>query len=152
MSYLRIVLSALVLSLSISSIGCAVFFSPGSGDKTNRNGRPGQLPQVTAADEMAARARLIAIAKAEAQYQFEADGEYATLEQLIQKGFVGDPSQGQLARYKFDITLRPHGFDATAVPETYRVTGDRSFFIDESLVLRAADKHGQKATAQDPPA
>jgi len=145
----RMILTATILASSASLPGCAVFIS---GGEDSRNSRPAQLPQVTAADEMFARVRLIAIAKAEAQYQFDADGEYGTLEQLIQKGFIVDPSQGQVARYKFEIRLRPHGFDATAVPEKYGVTGDRSFFIDESNTIRAADKRGEKATAQDPPA
>jgi hypothetical protein len=145
----RTILMAMILALSASVAGCAVFIG---GSDDNRNGRPAQLPQVTAADEMFARVRLIAIAKAEAQYQFDADGEYGTLEQLIQKGFIVDPAQGQVARYKFEIRLRPHGFDATAVPEKYGVTGDRSFFIDETNTIRAADKRGEKATAQDPPA
>lgn len=146
---LRMIARAMIFALSVPLLGCAVLLG-GSGD--NKNERPAQLPQVTAADEMFARVRLIAIAKAEAQYQFEADGEYGTLEQLIQKGFIVDPSQGQVARYKFEIALRPHGFDATAVPEKYGVTGDRSFFIDESNTIRAADKKGGKATVQDPPA
>jgi len=144
----RIILAAALLGSSVWLAGCAVALS----GRENKNERPAQLPQVTAADEMFARVRLIAIAKAEAQYQFEADGEYATLEQLIQKGLVADPSQGQVARYKFEITLRPHGFDATAVPEKYGVTGERSFFIDETNTIRAADKRGEKATAKDPPA
>src|SRR5262249_12849320 len=144
----RIILAAVLLCWSVCLPGCAALLNK----PENKNDRPAQLPQVTAADEMFARVRLIAIAKAEAQYQFEADGQYGTLEQLIQKGFIADPSQGQVARYKFEINLRPHGFDATAVPEKYGVTGDRSFFIDETNTLRAADKSGEKATAKDPPA
>src|SRR5260370_32945760 len=145
----RITLTVIIFASSLPLLGCAVFLN---GSSDNKNERPAQLPQVTAADEMFARVRLIAIAKAEAQYQFDADGEFGTLEQLIEKGFIVDPSKGQVARYKFEIKLRPHGFDATAVPEKYGVTGDRSFFIDESNTIRAAFKHGEKATAQDPPA
>lgn len=147
----RILLTGALFCSSVSLSGCVALLS-GSENKQNKNDRPAQLPQVTASDEMVARVRLIAIAKAEAQYQFEADGEYGTLEQLIQKGLIADASKGQIARYKFEVTLRPHGFDATAVPEKYGVTGDRSFFIDETNTIRAADKHGEKATAKDPPA
>jgi hypothetical protein len=145
----RNILSAIVFASSLLLLGCAAVLNSGG---SNKNERPAQLPQVTAADEMFARVRLIAIAKAEAQYQFEADGEFATLEQLIQNGFIVDPSKGQVARYKFEIKLRSHGFDATAVPEKYGVTGNRSFFIDETTTIRAADRGGEKATAQDPPA
>jgi hypothetical protein len=145
---LRNTLAIITVALSFPLFGCAVLLS--SGD--DKNHRPAQLPQVTASDEMVAKLRLISIAKAELQYQFDADGEYGTLEQLIQKGLLVDPSKGQLARYRFEVTLQPHGFEATAVPEQYGVTGDRSFFIDQTNVIRAADKHGEKATAQDPPA
>jgi hypothetical protein len=145
---LRTTTTAILLALSFPLFGCAIFI----GNSDDKNQPPAQLPQVTASDEMFARVRLIAIAKAEVQYQLDADGEYGTLEQLISKGLVGDPSKGQLARYKFEITVRAHGFEATAVPEKYGVTGDRSFFIDETNVIRAADKHGEKATVQDPPA
>jgi len=144
----RIILAGTLLGSIACLAGCAALVS----NSKNKNDRPAQLPQVTAADEMFARVRLIAIAKAEAQFQFEADGEYGTLQQLIQKGLIVDPSHGQVARYKFEITLRPHGFDATAVPEKYGVTGNRSFFIDETYTLRAADKGGEKATVKDPPA
>jgi hypothetical protein len=147
---LRILLTASIFVLSVSLLGCMVLLD--SGDSKNKNERPAQLPQVTAADEMSAKVRLISIAKAETLYQAETGGEYATLEALIQKGLVADPSRGQFAWYKFEVKLRPNGFDATAVPEKYGVTGTRSFFIDETNTLHAADKNGEKATAQDPPA
>jgi hypothetical protein len=144
---LRILLTVVIASMSFSAFGCAGLVGSSSD---NKNARPAQLPQVTAADEMVAKVKLLAIAEAEERYQVEADGEYATMDQLVQKGMFNDPSKGQLARYKFDIHVRPHGFDATAVPENYGVTGDRSFFIDETKTIRAADKHGEKATVQDP--
>lgn len=109
-----------------------------------------QVPQVTAADEMAARLRLDSIAKAEAQYQVMNNGAYGTMQDLIQNQFLVDPSKGQLGRYKFDLEVGEHGFAATAVPERYPMTGRRSFYIDESGVLRGADKAGAKATASDP--
>lgn len=121
-------------------------FGCGTSKKIENN----QVPQVTAADEMAARLRLISIAQAETQYSVTAGGEYATLEDLIQKGFLVDPSQGKLPRYEFSVEVRPHGFAATAVPEKYPITGKRSFYIDESNQLRGADKSGAKATADDP--
>jgi hypothetical protein len=105
---------------------------------------------VTAANETAAMARLRAIAAAEAQYQVQALGEYGTLDQLIQKRFVNDPANGKLTGYRFEVQVRPGGFQATAVPEKFGVTGTRSFYLDETNVLHAADKKGAPATASDP--
>ncbi len=105
---------------------------------------------VTAANETAAMARLRAIAAAEAQYQVESAGEYGTLDQLIQKHYVNDPSSGKLIGYRFEVQVKRGGFQATAVPEKAGVTGKRSFYLDETNVLHAADKKGAPATASDP--
>jgi len=105
---------------------------------------------VTAANETAAMARLRAIAAAEAQYQVQALGEYGTLDQLIQKRYVNDPSSGKLTGYRFDVQVRPGGFQITAVPEKFGVTGTRSFYLDETNVIHGADKRGAAATASDP--
>jgi len=105
---------------------------------------------VTAANETAAMARLRAIAAAEAQYQVQAIGEYGTLDQLIQKRYVNDPASGKLTGYRFEVQVRAGGFQATAVPEKFGVTGKRSFYLDETNVLHGADKKGAPATAADP--
>ena len=113
---------------------------------------PQQSVLVTAANETAAMARLRGIAAAEASYQAESGGAYATLDQLIQKRYVNEPSNGKLTGYRFDVQVRPGGFQVTAVPEKFGVTGQRSFYVDESNVLHAADKKGAPATASDPEA
>jgi hypothetical protein len=104
----------------------------------------------TAANEIAAMARLRAIAMAEMHYQVESSGRYGSLEELIQKGLVNDPTHGKLTRYRFDVQVRGNGFQATASPEKFGVTGERSFYIDERNVMRGADKRGAQATASDP--
>ncbi|HEX8183452.1 MAG TPA: hypothetical protein VF747_01835 [Blastocatellia bacterium] len=107
-------------------------------------------PHATAGNEIAAMARLKAIAMAEMHYQIESGGKYGSLDELIQKGLVNDPSQGKLTGYKFDLLVRGNGFQATAAPERFGVTGKRSFYIDERNVMRGADKGGAQATASDP--
>ena len=107
---------------------------------------------VTAANETAAIARLRAIAAAEARYGIESGGEYGTLDQLLQNRYISDPSNGKLTGYRFDIRVKPGGFQVTAVPEKFGVTGTRSFYLDETNVIRAADKKGAPATASDPEA
>lgn len=111
-----------------------------------------QSVMVTAANETAAMARLRAIVSAERLYQVESGGEYATLDQLIQKRFVNDPSGGKLTGYRFEVQVRPGGFQLTAVPEKYGVTGKRSFYTDETDIVRAADKKGAAASGSDPEA
>ena len=105
---------------------------------------------VTAGDEMAAMARLQAVAVAEQTYSVTGDGGYATMEQLIEKGLLADPSQGKLALYRFDVRVTEHGFQATAVPAKYGITGKRSFYMDETRIMRGADKGGAAASSADP--
>ena len=38
-----------------------------------------------------------------------------------------------------------------ATPQSYRKTGRKSFYIDETGVMRGADKNGVTATNDDPP-
>lgn len=109
-----------------------------------------QAPQVTVANELAAMTRLQAIGRAEMAYQAESAGQYATLDELIKRGMVNDPSQGKLTGYKFEVRVSSHGFEATATPERYGTSGKRSFYTDEQLVMRAADKRGEPASASDP--
>lgn len=121
-----------------------------SGCVQTKEQRPEQLPQVTVADELAAMTRLRAIAEAEAYFQIDSGGSYATLEQLVEKGFLTDPSKGRLTNYRFEVRVTRNGFEATAVPMKYPITGRRSFYVDESRVMRGADRGGSPATASDP--
>ena len=142
----RLILTGVAIALA--TCGCDISSSskPASNEK-----RPAQVSMVSAADELAARSRLQALVTAEAGYAATSPtGEYATLDQLIAQGLTSDPSAGKLARYRFEVKVTPHGFEATAVPETYGVTGNRSFFVDETRVMHGADKRGAKATASDP--
>lgn len=132
----RLILLALVIALAACE----------SGTKTIVV----QASHATAANEIAAMARLRAVAMAEMHYQIESGGKYGSLDELIQKGIVNDPSQGKLTGYKFDLQVRGDGFQATAAPENFGVTGKRSFYIDERNVMHGADKGGGQATASDP--
>ena len=105
---------------------------------------------VTAANETAALARLRAVVEAERRYQVESGGDYGTLDQLVQKGYLNDPSRGKLTGYRFRVKVRTGGFEATAVPEKAGVTGTRSFYVDEQNVVHGGDKKGGEATSSDP--
>ena len=109
-----------------------------------------QIPQVIAANEAAAMSRLRAIVTAEQSFAVDSGGQYATLETLLQNGLLRNPSAAPLAGYRYTVKVKPGGFEATAVPEQFSITGKRSFFVDESRVLRGAEKGGSPATAKDP--
>ena len=117
---------------------------------SKKSDTPQQSVMVTAANETAAMARLRSIGVAEAQYMAESGGEYGSLDQLIQKRYSGDPSRGKLTGYKFEVQVKAGGFQVTAVPEKYGVTGNRSFYLDESNIMHGADKKGALATQSDP--
>ena len=150
----RLVPNGLLIALAaLTAAGCLIEGGSKPESKTESESdekRPTQLSMITAANEIAARARLLSISTAEAAYQAENDG-FATLDQLIEIGFVNDPSEGKLGRYRFEVKVKPSGFEATAVPEKYGVSGNRSFYVDETGVIRGADKGGAKADASDPP-
>lgn len=120
---------------------------------------PNLLASRRAADEASAISSLRTLNSAEATYQATTgDGNYGTMEDLFRNGLI----DAQLARklkngYIFEVTATPHSsfepakFEVVATPLTYGTTGTRSFFIDETGVIRGADKHGAEATASDAP-
>jgi hypothetical protein len=137
--------SLLIRSLLMSMSACVL---AGCGNNPDKPAEQSVI--VTAANETAALARLRAVVQAERRYQVESGGAYGTLDQLIQKGYLNDPSKGKLSGYRFEVKVRPGGFEATAVPEKFGVTGTRSFYVDELNVVHGADKSGAEATSLDP--
>jgi hypothetical protein len=102
------------------------------------------------AEAMAAYA-LNSIYHAEMSYRGRKDRErYATLEELIAEGLV-DKGFVQSDAYKIELTAVGDRFEVAATPRTYGKTGRRSFYLDQSGVLRGADHKGRPATADDPP-
>lgn len=120
---------------------------------------PNLMASRRAADEASAITSLRNLNSAEATYQATAGaGNYGSLDELYRAGLI----DAQLASknkngYRFEITATPHSslepakFEVAATPLTYGTTGTRSFFIDETGVIRGGDKHGVEATASDNP-
>jgi len=138
------------LSVSLVLVALVAVILAACTNQQQQQQRPEQSVLVTAANETAALARLRSIAGAEAQYQVESGGEYGTLDELIEKRYVNDPTHGKLTGYRFEVQVTPGGFQATAVPEQVGISGKRSFYVDETNVVHAADKKGAPATASDP--
>jgi hypothetical protein len=76
------------------------------------------------------------IASLQEQYKIAAD--------LIPKEMV------ERSGYKFETTLTGDKFEVYAVPVEYGKTGTMSYFIDQTMVLRGADRAGASATSSDP--
>jgi type IV pilus assembly protein PilA len=108
--------------------------------------------------EMAAIRTITTIHTAQAQY-FSQFGRFATT--LTELGpptsgsptaaasdlVPGDLALGEKSGYRFTLVGTPTGYAVNAVPATFNTTGSRTFFSDQSLVIR--ENYGQEpATAQ----
>ncbi len=103
------------------------------------------------ANEAAAKSELRTLVSAEATYRATAgDGRYGTLDELIKAGLI---SKEAIERYGYEIELivSANKFEATAVPLEYGKSGNFSYFVDESAVVRGGDHGGGPATISDSP-
>ena len=104
-----------------------------------------------ATNEAIAQSAMRMIVSAEATYQAtKGDGNYGTLDQLVEQTLITKDLL-QKYGYKVDITAAGTKFEVSAVPLEYGATGKRSFFVDESGVIRGADNGGAAATLADKP-
>jgi len=94
---------------------------------------------------------------AEATYQATAgNGNYGTIEELRKENLI-DYVLAEGHRFGYLFRVRREKFspesqsslEIVAVPRIYRRTGRRSFYIDETGVIHAADKKGAEANLGD---
>ena len=118
---------------------------------------PNLLAARVAANEGAAIYSMRKISAAEATYQSMFQ-RYGTLDELAAQDLIHPTlASGPKSGYRFTIELKTHGygnpvgFEALAVPITYQSSGRRSFYIDESLVIRTRDNQGRPPARDDPP-
>jgi type IV pilus assembly protein PilA len=116
--------------------------------------------QVMAAHELAAITQIGTIHKMETQYMSQY-GMYATVLSQLGPPASGAPgpqasdllpkslSDGKASGYLFTVTARPTGYAINAVPEAFNSTGRRTFYSDETLVIRANNTQ-EPATATSP--
>jgi type IV pilus assembly protein PilA len=111
---------------------------------------PNLMASIRAANEGAALYSLRRICEAEATYRSKmGDGPYGTLSDLKTADLISpELASGTKSGYRFTVELTSNrdGFAVRAVPITYGRTGVRSFFVDESGVLRAEDSHGLESS------
>jgi len=120
---------------------------------------PNLLASRRAANESASIQTLRKIHSAETTYQAtRGNGSFGTLDQLAADRLI-DPelATGIHYGYKFAVDVKaggydePAGFEAIGVPLAYGNTGRRSFYIDETGVIRGGDNRGAQATGRDDP-
>lgn len=123
---------------------------------------PNLLAARRAANEGAALAALRTIYSAEMTHQAtNGNGQFTTLEELASQKLIRPQlASGSNYGYKFTVEVvagyanaegyAEPGFQLVAVPLTYGSTGIRSFYLDETGVIRGEDARGMKATALTP--
>jgi type IV pilus assembly protein PilA len=117
---------------------------------------PNLLAARRAANEGSAIHSLRTISSAEQSYHVNFQ-KYGTLDELGANGLIDSKlASGKKNGYNFTIELTsdpssPEGFAVVGVPESYRNSGLRSFYVDESFVIRAADNAGGPASKLDAP-
>jgi len=119
---------------------------------------PNLLASRRAANEGSAMSSLRTLASAEMTYQATTgEGKYGTLAELAAVNLIDSKlATGTKNGYNFKVELTTSdmnypGFEVTGVPLTYGNSGIRSFYIDETGVIRAADNSGRPSTKMDPP-
>ena len=104
-----------------------------------------------ASNEAIAKGALRMLVSAETAFQTDkGKGSFGSLEQLSEQGLVYKDLLEKHG-YKIELIVSGTKFEATAVPLEYGKTGTMSFFIDESGVLRGADRGGAPASLADKP-
>ena len=115
---------------------------------------PNLLASYRAANEGSAMSTMRTIAAAEHTYQ-SIEMKFGTLQELAAGGLVDEKlASGTKNGYTFTVTIdneNPGAFEVTGVPETYGKTGTRSFYVDQTGVIRAGDNDGGPSTKMDEP-
>lgn len=119
---------------------------------------PNLLASRRAANEASALSSLRTLASAEMTYQAtRGAGKYGTLSELAAEGLIdSNLARGTKYGYNFTVELTTNemdypGFAVVGVPMTYGNTGIRSFYVDETGVIRAGDNSGKPSTKMDLP-
>jgi type IV pilus assembly protein PilA len=113
---------------------------------------PNLLASRRAANEASAVHSVRAILAAEANFQ-SAYNKFGTLDELRGHNMLEPKlAKGEKHGYQFSVSVTgPETFEVSAVPTVYRSTGLRSFYVDETAVIRAGDNYGGPSSKMDEP-
>lgn len=92
--------------------------------------------------ETAALRAVMMLNTAEVRYYSQV-GRYAA--SLAELGLAGGEKQG----YRFALARTPAGYSISAVPTVFGSTGSRTFYSDQSLIIR--QNHGPEPATADSP-
>jgi hypothetical protein len=115
--------------------------------------------EVIAPNEALAVESCIRIMEAEREYYSGSGaGNFNTFPWLMNAGLIEFPLAGGISN-GYNLTLfayyatptQPSYFYVQATPRIFKVTGIRSFYCDQTGVIRGANKRGGLATSNDPP-
>lgn len=120
---------------------------------------PRQQRNLIRYNEAGAIRSLQTLLSAEATYQSTTgNGDYGTIEELGKEKLIDSVlAEGHRFGYLFRVRREKHSsesqaaFQIIAVPRTYLKTGRRSFYIDETGVIHAADRNGAEVSPADDP-
>ena len=108
-----------------------------------------ETPIVT--NESIAKSILRTIASAQVSFrETKGNGRYASLDELAKEGLISKDLFEKYG-YRIEVSVLSNKFEATAVPLEYGKTGRKSYFVDETQVLRGGDHGGGAATISDKP-
>jgi hypothetical protein len=136
--------SLLLLVVALATSGCLVTTTAPPLD-------PGvsSLPAgAIAAREGVAINQLVMIKRAEEMY-FAKNGSYGTIDQIVADGGLNQAPQ-QIG-YTVELSVTADGYQVVAVPSVYGPQGRRSFFMDQTGIVRGDDHQGGAASPNDPP-
>ena len=119
---------------------------------------PNLLASRRAANEGSAMSSLRTLASAEMTFQATTGaGRFGTLSELAAVNLIDSKlATGTKNGYNFTVEVTANdmnypGFEVVGVPMTYGNTGIRSFYIDETGVIRAGNNAGKPSSKMDLP-
>lgn len=80
-------------------------------------------------------------------------GKYGTMNDLITTNLItNEVNSGGSIGYKFDLKITEEGYEVYAVPTRYgeKGTGIFSYYLDQSGIIRGANRNGDPADKNDP--
>lgn len=108
-----------------------------------------ESPMVT--NESIAKSILRTIAAAESTFrETKGNGRYGSLEELTKEGLISKDLFEKYG-YRIELNVMSNKFEVTAIPLEYGKTGRKSFYVDETQILRGGDHGGGSATIADKP-
>ncbi|MDX6268921.1 MAG: hypothetical protein QOD28_144 [Acidobacteriota bacterium] len=102
------------------------------------------------ASEFSAQWKLRMIHHGQTDYK-KSHGGYGTLQELKAGAFIDESLEPvQAEGYEIKLSISGDRFEVTATPTAYPKLGRRSFYIDQTGLLRAADTGGKPASESSP--